>query len=351
MLSFLQNFGKRKPSSQPNMTRSESIDSALLSSTNGTSSKGDKDSTPATSMGDTSSVAFDSTPKPKERTEGSRSLRPSRSNVSSYNENVLSGSAKHGYRYKGAEGASRAVSGETLVEGKNNSPMSFAQKSTRGLDQDWSIGVLPGDNLDLSKQSEGPPRRKSTRLSVFEFASNVMEQTRSVLGKRRREETGTETENPPIKQEAGILSRPQVDEASFEAPASKRPRLAKGLEDKPISSATTKPLRKAVRRGPKRWLTQGLYLGQDPNFDARLTTTKNNMKKANAKPNPSQQRSLLPLPMFGGKRVLETGRNFRLPFNVFSPLPPGQPKPDEWKKTHKSTWYSSFPRASLIRGY
>ncbi|KAL8968036.1 MAG: hypothetical protein Q9183_002652, partial [Haloplaca sp. 2 TL-2023] len=222
------------------MTRSESIDSALLSSTNGASSKGDKDSTPATSMGDTSSIAFDTTPKPKERAEGPRSLRPSRSNVSSYNENVLSGSAKHGYRYRGAEGASRAVSGETLVEGKNNSPISFVQKSTRGLDQDWSIGALPGDNLDLSKQSEGLPRRKSTRLSVFEFASNVMEQTRSVLGKRRREEAGTETENPPIKQEAGIMSRPSIDEASFEAPASKRSRLAKGLEDKPISSTTTK---------------------------------------------------------------------------------------------------------------
>ncbi|KAL8870865.1 MAG: hypothetical protein Q9174_003185, partial [Haloplaca sp. 1 TL-2023] len=321
------------------MTRSESIDSALLSSTNGTSSKDDKDSTPATSMGDTSSVAFDTTPKPKERAESSRSLRPTRSNVSSYNENVLSGSAKHGYRYKATEGASRAVSGETLVEGKNNSPLSFAQKSTRGLDQDWSIGALPGDNLNLSKQSEGIQRRKSTRLSVFEFASNVMEQTRSVLGKRRREDTGTDTENTPIKQEAGIRSTRQADEATLEAPASKRSRLAKSLDDKPMSSTTTtKPQRKPLPRGPKRWLTQGLYVGQDPNFDARLTTTKNNLKKANAKPNPSQQRSLLPLPMFAGKRILENGRNFKLPYNVFSPLPPGQPKPDEWKKTHKNVF-------------
>lgn len=77
-------------------------------------------------------------------------------------------------------------------------------------------------------------------------------------------------------------------------------------------------------------------MGQDPDFDARLTTAKNKLKKANAKPNHSQRRSLLPLPMFAGQRILETGRNYKLPFDVYSPLPPGQPKPDEWKKTRKS---------------
>lgn len=220
------------------MTRADSADSALLSSTNGSSSKGDKDSTPATSTADTASIAFDTTPKPTGHGEGSRSLRPSRSNVSSYNESVLSGSAKHGYRKKAIDTGSRAVSGETLVDGKNDSPMGFVQQSTRGLDQEWSIGALPGDNLKLSTQTEGVvKRRKSTRLSVFDFASNVMEQTRTVLGKRGRETPGMGMEKTPaIKQEMKSSAMTQdAGTPSFEGPVSKRLKLENDLKEQPIS--------------------------------------------------------------------------------------------------------------------
>ena len=84
----------------------------------------------------------------------------------------------------------------------------------------------------------------------------------------------------------------------------------------------------------KVWLSQGLYIGQDRNFDARLTETKNKLKHNGEVAD--RQRSILPMPMFAGHRTLEMGRDFRLPFNVFSPLPPGQPKPEEWKRTRKS---------------
>ncbi|KAL8687943.1 MAG: hypothetical protein Q9218_006018 [Villophora microphyllina] len=318
------------------MTRSDSSDSALLSSTNGNSSKGDKDSTPATSMADTASIAFDTTPKPRLRGEGSRSLRTSRSNISSYNENVLSGSAKHGYRKKAVDASSRAVSGETLVDGKSDSPTSFVRQSTRGLNQDWSPGALPGDNLNISTEAEKLKRRKSTRLSVLEFASNVMEQTRTVLGKRGREPPESSMEKTAaVKQESIDDTTPKNAETpSFEEPASKRLRFEASVNGHPSSSSRIQ--RKPAKRPAKRWLSQGLYVGQDPDFNPRLTTTKNKMKKSDTKPDLSQRRSLLPLPMFAGKRIVDIGRDFKLPFDVFSPLPPGQPKPDEWKKTQKS---------------
>jgi histone-lysine N-methyltransferase ASH1L len=41
--------------------------------------------------------------------------------------------------------------------------------------------------------------------------------------------------------------------------------------------------------------------------------------------------------MFAGERLLKMGRDFELPFDIYSPLPPGQPKPNEWRKTNKST--------------
>ncbi|KAI4203046.1 MAG: hypothetical protein LQ350_002094 [Teloschistes chrysophthalmus] len=336
MLSFLQSFGKRTLSSQTAMTRSDSSDSALLSNTNRSSSKGDEDSTPATSMEDTASIAFDTTPKPKARGEGSRSLRASRSNISSYNENILSGSAKHGYRKKSVDMSSRAVSGETLVDGRNDCPTSFLQQSTQGLNQDWSLDALPGDNLTIFTQAEEPKRRKSTRLSVLEFASSVMEQTRTVLGKRGREPSdSTKEKTPAVKQEVTHDTTSQTAKTSrFEEPVIKRLRLETGANSDPSSSA--KISRKPTKRPAKRWLSQGLYVGQDPDFNPRLTTAKNKLRKADMKPNLPQRRSLLPLPMFAGKRMLDVGRNYKLPFDVFSPLPPGQPKPDEWKKTHKS---------------
>jgi hypothetical protein len=54
--------------------------------------------------------------------------------------------------------------------------------------------------------------------------------------------------------------------------------------------------------------------------------------------------------MFAGERLLKNGRDFKLPFDVFSPLPPGQPKPDEWKKVNRSKhWGFSFlVRVKLI---
>lgn len=338
MLSFLSNFAKKRPAPQAAMARSDSMDSALLSSTNTSSFKGDKDSTPATSTADTPSIAFRTTPKIMERGQRVRSLRASRSNISTYNENVLSGSAKHGYRKNNVSTDSRAVSGETLVEGKSSSSADFVQQSTRGLDQDWSLGSLPGDDLNLSAVAhEGANKRRSTRLSVLEFASSIMEQTRSVLGKRGREDATIGTEKTPlIKQEAGNDgSSHGTVMPSFEGPARKR--LRTGTSHGATSSMANGPQR-SMKRPPKRWLNQGLYVGQDPGFNPRFTTTKNKVKKANAKADPARTRSVLPPPMFAGQRILESGRNFKLPFDVFSPLPAGQPKPDEWKKTHKNVF-------------
>ncbi|KAL8922196.1 MAG: hypothetical protein Q9172_003657 [Xanthocarpia lactea] len=334
MLSFLQNFGKRKSSSRPILTPSESTDSALPSSSH------DKDSTPATSTADTSSIAIDTTPKPRGRVDGSRSLRASRSHISSYNENILSGSAKHGYRKKGVDTTSRAVSGETLVEGKSESPSNFLYRSTQGLDQSWSLGSLPGDNLHIPTETDDAlKRRKSTRLSVFEFASSVVEQTKTVLGKRGREPMHVEKEQAPAFKRELRHSAVSLDPGtpSFEGPLNKRLRLANELGDS-LSIPPVRSTRKPSIRPVKRWLSQGLYVGQDSDFDPRLTTAKNKLKKANTKPDRSQRRSVLPLPMFAGQRTLETGRNYKLPFDVFSPLPPGQPKPDEWKKTHKNVF-------------
>ncbi|RKF64433.1 putative set domain-containing protein [Erysiphe neolycopersici] len=88
-------------------------------------------------------------------------------------------------------------------------------------------------------------------------------------------------------------------------------------------------------RERKLWLTEGLYAGQESCSDWYEYPSDNKRRKtrsfATKKPN-----KVLPLPMWHGKRLIEAGRDFKLPFDICSPLPPGQPKPDEWRKTTKN---------------
>ena len=273
-----------------------------------------------------------------------RSLRPSRSTIHSYNENVLSGTAKHGHRKKYGSGGDRTISGETLVEDIQDAPGEFAHRSLQGFNRDWKLSALPGDYLNITPQSKEINNRKSSRLDIFELASNVVEQTRSVLGKRRRETTDLDLEKTRIVNESWTddVSQLQIKTKASEGPRSKRARTRPSTS---LNDALSSPLleiqQKPTKRVTKLWLNQGLYVGQDPDFDPRLTTSKNRIKKASAKGDKIRPRSLLPLPMFAGRRTLENGRPFKLPFDVFSPLPPGQPKPDEWKKTRKSRSYSA----------
>ena len=115
--------------------------------------------------------------------------------------------------------------------------------------------------------------------------------------------------------------------------------LKKAKEPRPAEALSNpKPLPKPGQR-VKRWLSQGLYVGQDPDFDARLSETKNKLRRASRGGQTQSQRTYLPLPMFAGQRNLERGRDFKLSFDIFSPLPPGQPKPEEWRKTQKSSCF------------
>ncbi|SZF05240.1 unnamed protein product [Blumeria hordei] len=85
----------------------------------------------------------------------------------------------------------------------------------------------------------------------------------------------------------------------------------------------------------KIWLSKGLYAGQDWSSDrfVRGSGTKNGEKSTDDQYTPNRS---LPLPMWYGRRLLEFGRDFKLPFDVCSPLPPGQPQPDEWRKATKN---------------
>ena len=300
--------------------------------------------TPPTSNTDAASFSEDATAKTGSicRSSGRSSGRPRRvrSCIDSYNESVLSGTDKHRPRRQTSDDFNRTVSGETLVEGKAEARDQLVQESVQALDESWELGALPGDGLKVSvKEESASGRRKSTRLELVEKATTSAAKTSSVLGKR-----GLETVDAGMIKFKGLrggkrssLRAREAEVPSFGGPATKKARFSDTvIEDK--ASLPSPAELKRPRRPTKRWLSQGLYVGQERDFDPRLNEAKNQLKKK--RHSKDRQQSFLPLPMFAGERTLENGRHFRLPFDIFSPLPPGQPKPDEWRKTQKSKFSS-----------
>ena len=329
------------------MTRQETIVSAF-NRINGRNSSKEASTTPslttATSMTDSSSELTDSSAKKDTCT---RTSTRSRNSVGSYNENVLSGQLSRLSRKQGSEKQSNATPNEIIVHDEENySQERLLQEGMQALDEDWDLGAMPGDNLSVPiKEEGGVQRRRSMRLDILDNASSVMAKTTSVLGKRGREtvEAGMEKLHSLTGANKRSSLRPRQAEIPIaEGRSAKRARFSEASKKEELSP---EPLskRKCAKKPLKLWLSQGLYVGQHPEFDPRLTETKNKMKKSLTRPSQSSRNGAMPLPMFAGERTLEKGRDFKLPFDVFSPLPPGQPKPDEWKKTHKSMPQPSFP--------
>lgn len=133
----------------------------------------------------------------------------------------------------------------------------------------------------------------------------------------------------------------ELDESG--EPLAKKPRKSirkeepKGEEQK--ASEEPEPVVQVPAKRVKKWLSKGLYAGQDAPADYTSGLSTADKKKLAQLPElkPSGKfNKTLPLPMFAGLRTLINGRDFKLPFDVCNPLPPGQPKPDEWRKMTKS---------------
>ena len=279
------------------------------------------------------------------------------------------------------ESKSRSVSGQTLVT--SDSESSLLRESIAALNIPWSVtslpdeaqkqtaGVLPKDQLPTpdteeddaeeaerkaradmkkakmeenariralkQKEADDKATRRSSRASLLTRAGDTMSDlTATVLGKRPHE---------LVERTAATLkrARPQSmimasDVPSFEGPTSKKRRMSN--HDVLVEEVTTTPPKKVSKLArDKKWLRGGLYTGQSRAFNGAYTESKNK-KKAATEPDQVREKenASLPLPMFAGERLLKQGRDFKLPFDIFSPLTDRQPKPDEWRKTNKNVF-------------
>lgn len=137
-------------------------------------------------------------------------------------------------------------------------------------------------------------------------------------------------------------------------PAAEPPRKKTKVDEKPKTEtskerATTEPsepVRPPVKqRRVKQWHRKGLYAGQETPTDITQGLTTQEKKQLAQIPEllkPVKANKTLPLPMYNGLRMLIHGRDFKLPFDVCNPLPPGQPKPPAYRTIAKSKLACAF---------
>lgn len=190
------------------------------------------------------------------------------------------------------------------------------------------------------------PTRRSSRLSLLEKVSDLAGRASSVLGKRSNSmrEKGKESDRRSSLRPRQLATSKEEPTPKEEPPTKKRhvsdnELLAKGKPEPETTKEEPTSPEVINRFKEKRWLSHGLYSGQEyTNSRPSQKRTEKARRKSHNQTPANHQRRFLPLPMFAGERLLQTGRDFELPFDIYSPLPPGQPKPNEWRKTNKSMW-------------
>ncbi|KAF5579495.1 histone-lysine n-methyltransferase ASH1L [Fusarium pseudoanthophilum] len=299
-------------------------------------------------------------------------IRSRRSRVSApvYNLVQLSGTAGHGKRRaKGDIVADRrrrrkTISGPILGDDKGTSDTSqdaTPETVRSGIDalgatQSASKLDSPRPRRQKIAEESGSSRRSSTRrTSVFAPIAATPITKNSKVTKRSRK--SMEKPSTPMSRElrrlqdtkefAHIDEKPVVlsvwSNGKFVDPKAAKAASRKKTEPEQAAEepkeAEPEPVVNTRKRRVKKYLNKGLYAGQDAPIDISKGLTVGEKKALAQLPEliPSGRvNKTMPLPMFNGLRTLIEGRDFKLPYQVCNPLPPGQPKPDEWKKMTKN---------------
>jgi len=301
-----------------------------------------------------SSVVVAELPAPIDPTSATRARR-ARSSLPVYNLTVLSGRrAKLDLSKR-----RRTISGDTLVNEEQNDA---------GGSKDSVAGPDTTKGARTTKAKPTPTPEPVTRRATRHSGAPVetLATTISALGKRSRKTL--ERVQSRVSRElrrlqdtnefAHIDTRPVrhtvwsngkfVDPKDLEESPASPPRKKARVSETALPDQEGKgpELEKEEPTGPapkkrrtKKWLEKGLYAGQEAPTDISKGFTAQEKKKLASMPElmPSDKiNSTFPFPIFNGLRMLANGRDFKLPYDVCNPLPPGQPKPAAYRTMTKN---------------
>ncbi|OAA75043.1 SET domain protein [Akanthomyces lecanii RCEF 1005] len=295
-----------------------------------------------------------------------------------YNLSKLSGTDGHGKRRANGDDVAdrrrRTISGDTLVNDgmSTRSLISTRAKSRGGTDAIDALDLGPsglhsprttrrlghdsprtrrlssraGASVGATVASFGSRLSKISKRGTKAVAGSMSRVSRELLRLRDTKEFSHIDERPVVH--TVWANGKYIDPNARPPPPSPRRKNAKARETE-LEEKAEEPVIEVKPRGPKKFLTKGLYAGQDvPENPAQCLTLPERKKlgsipelakldyQRNKTGNTPPSNKVMPTLAYNGVRLLLQGRDFKLPFMTCNPLPPGQPKPDEWKKMTKN---------------
>lgn len=338
-------------------------------------------------------VAPRSQPASESPSETPQRPRRARASLPVYNISKLAGTDIHGRRRaKGDDvraNRKRRVSAADALTGDaaaSSSTERFARElvgdAITALNMEWSIGAPatpPGAKVTKKKSStlaevkEETVTRRATRLSGTPVP-NAVHGALASFGKRGKKaaEEGLSRISRELKrlqdtkEFAHVDDRPIIqtvwsngkfvdprtlDQPAAESRSSTRAKASRETEPDVEAKADVAAVEAAETAAPeaalpqkkriaKKWLEKGLYAGQETPKDISVGLTAAEKRRLAQFPELAKAsekvNKTLPPPMFNGLRLLLQGRDFKLPYDICSPLPPGHPKPPAYRTMTKS---------------
>ncbi|OAA35766.1 SET domain protein [Metarhizium rileyi] len=320
-------------------------------------------------------------PSPSQSPPAPRRARRARVSEPVYNLSRLSGTAYHGKRRANGDAVAdkrrRTISGDTLVgsievagDASSKARDKVLKAGIDALNLQWSPESLTTPRTRRQAQASPRPLRNTSRLggvsSIATTLTNMGKKGRKAVNvgvtKMSRELRRLQDTN----EYSGIDDRPVVHtiwangkfvdpNAPPPEPVRKQPKVEEPVEQNSDEEEQEQeqgqeqeheqeqePITKTRKNRVKKYLDKGLYAGQEVPLDAFKGLTASEKKKLATLPElastarVNKMNKTMPAPIYTGLRMLVAGRDFKLPFNICNPLPPGQPKPDEWKKMTKN---------------
>lgn len=324
---------------------------------------------PETSASASASTNTAKAPAPPSPSSPARRTRRARASTPVYNLAKLSGTDGHGKRRANgdmvADRRRRTISGDTLVGSVEvaaaaaaGTPSSATRRQNRalkaGIDAlqlQWSpAGLDTPRTRRQARQLPGAQRASAARFSGVSSLGSKL----STMGRRGRRavDKGVAKMSRELRrlqdtnEFTGVDERPVVhtvwSNGKYVDPKEPAPPAREKAKVEPAPEPDedeAEPITNTRKRRVKKYLDKGLYAGQDAPLDMSKGLTTAEKKKLAQLPEliPSGRvNKTMPLPIYTGLRMLLAGRDFKLPYQICNPLPPGQPKPDEWKKMTKS---------------
>jgi palmitoyltransferase ZDHHC9/14/18 len=258
--------------------------------------------------------------------EGRRSARSSRKSVTTYNVQILAGTAIHTPTKYLEKHHKNVLHGALDSTADKDGATPAKQRALTSTPASADVGDPVEEQL-VAETAQAARRRTSSRVTDLR-----KEALRNISGVGQAVANALSDGRTLVQ---NSLRRTSSD-GFLKSTKSKRPHTATD-DGSPSETDEARVEQAVLKPKAKPWLRQGMYVGQHRDFDPRLSESQNRAKKRAKR---LQDANVLPLPMFAAERMLNEDphhvfRDFKLPFDTYNPLP-RKVKVDGWVKLNKS---------------